>query len=247
MTGPSSPMSLLRMTAGIISQPASGSLSRDHLGPRALRSERVIVSRSSLPLRPDPPVSPAPPDFTSSAYTGGRARQLGLGCERHLPCFGSVLLPHVPSPLRREESQGPIPAGHPVSIAFLNKAVSRLLQHSQHRLPSGPIVSARKSGVRAATARVVARPPVPIRPEDRSPAAEDFYPELSREKVTLPTSRGLLHGTLGVDTVAGLSPAGTLPLQAARFVDGLQGFGFPPPCHPSYGTSGSCPRGSIAH
>ena len=31
------------------------------------------------------------------------------------------------------------------------------------------------------------------------------------------------------------------------FVDGLQGFGFPPPCHPSYGTSGSCPRGTIAH
>src|SRR5207253_2637676 len=26
------------------------------------------------------------------------------------------------------------------------------------------------------------------------------------------------------------------------FVDGLQGFGFPPPCHPSYGVSGSYPR-----
>ena len=67
------------------------------------------MSRSSLPLRPDPPVSPAPPDFTSSAYTGGRARQLGLGCERHLPCFRSVLLPHVPLPLRREEKQVHIP------------------------------------------------------------------------------------------------------------------------------------------
>jgi hypothetical protein len=223
-------------------------LSSNHLGPRALCSERVIVSPSSPLLRPDPPVSPAPPDFPSSlVIQAAFARRSGLGCRRDLPCFGSVLLPHVPSPLRREESQGPIPAGHPVSIAFLNKAMSRLLQHSQHRLPSGPIVSARKSGVRAATARVVARPPVPIRPEDRSPAAEDFYPELSREKVTLPTSRGLLHGTHGVDTVAGLSPAGTLPLQAARFVDGLQGFGFPPPCHPSYGTSGSCPRGSTSH
>src|SRR5881398_3594309 len=39
------------------------------------------------------PVSPAPPDFTSSAYTGGPARQLGLGCERRLPYFGSVFLP----------------------------------------------------------------------------------------------------------------------------------------------------------
>jgi hypothetical protein len=96
------------------------------------------VSRSSLPLRPDPPVSPAPPDFTSSAYTGGRARQLGLGCERHLPCFGSVLLPHVPSPLRREENQGLIPALRPCSRAFPTKTVSRLLQCSRHRLPSGP-------------------------------------------------------------------------------------------------------------
>src|SRR5713101_7279495 len=30
-------------------------------------------------------------------------------------------------------------------------------------------------------------------------------------------------------------------------VDGLQGFGLPPPCHPSYGTSGSCPGGSTSH
>ena len=121
-------MSFLRITAGIISQPASGSLSSDHLGPRALRSERVIVSRSSPLLRPDPPVSPAPPDFTSSAYTGGRARQLGLGCERHLPCFGSAFLPHVPSPLRREESQGLIAALRPCSMAFPTKTVGRLLQ-----------------------------------------------------------------------------------------------------------------------
>src|SRR5262249_60428406 len=28
------------------------------------------------------------------------------------------------------------------------------------------------------------------------------------------------------------------------FVDGLQSLGFPPPCHPSYGASGSCPGGT---
>src|SRR5262249_45139246 len=89
--------------SGITTQ-LSGPLLRRNLHPPGkccyglqLRSERVIVSRSSPPLRPDPPVSPTPPDFTSSAYTGGPARQLGLGCERHLPCFGSVFLPHVPS------------------------------------------------------------------------------------------------------------------------------------------------------
>jgi hypothetical protein len=114
-------------------------LPNNHLGPRALCSERVIVSPSSPLIRPDPPVSSAPPDFPSSlVIQAAFARRSGLGCRRDLPCFGSALLPHVPSPLRREESQGPIPASHPVSIAFLNKALSRLLQHSQHRLPSGP-------------------------------------------------------------------------------------------------------------
>jgi hypothetical protein len=158
-------MSLLRITAGIISQPASGSLSSDHLRPRALRSERVIVSRSSPPLRPDPPVSPAPPDFTSSAYTGGRARRLGLGCERHLPCFGSALPPHVRPPLRREEKQVHIPAesllpwpsphNHGVGsstpdIGFRRDSLSTLLS------------------VRFATARVIACPPGPIRPGETS-------------------------------------------------------------------------------
>src|SRR5437667_380856 len=130
-------MSLLRITAGIISQPASGSPLRPPwpTGP-SLRAGYSV--RSSPPLRPDPPVSPAPPDFTSSAYIGGPARQLGLGCERHLPCFGSVFPPHVPSPLRREENQGPIPALRPCSMAFPTKTVSRLLQCSRHRLPSGP-------------------------------------------------------------------------------------------------------------
>src|SRR5438093_15424 len=187
-------MSLLRITAGIISQPASGSLSSDHLRPGALRSERVIVSRSSPPLRPDPPVSPAPPDFTSSAYTGGRARQLGLGCERHLPCFGSVFLPHVPSPLRREENQGPIPALRPCSMAFPTKTVSRLLQCSRHRLPSGPF------------SRRFFRCSLCYGPRGCSPSWTDptwrdtalrpprtFTRALPR-KVTLPASRISLHG-----------------------------------------------------
>ena len=180
------------------------------------------MSRSSLPLRPDPPVSPAPPDFTSSAYTGGRARQLGLGCERHLPCFGSVLLPHVPSPLRREETQGLIPALRPCSMAFPTKTVSRLLQCSRHRLPSGPFSRRffRCSlcyGPRGCSPSWTD----PTWREHRSPAAEDF--SLTRafpRKVTLPASRILLHGARGRTTVTGLSPVGALPLQAARFGEG---------------------------
>ena len=53
---------LLRSAAGVISRPASGHYS-NHLDPRALRSRRVMLSLPSTLLRPDPPVSAAPPDF----------------------------------------------------------------------------------------------------------------------------------------------------------------------------------------
>lgn len=49
-------------SAGVINQPAPGHYS-DHLDPRALRFERVIMSLPSSLLRPDPPVSTPPPDF----------------------------------------------------------------------------------------------------------------------------------------------------------------------------------------
>src|SRR5437667_8318023 len=189
-------MSLLRITAGIISQPASGSPLRPPwpTGP-SLRAGYSV--RSSPPLRPDPPVSPAPPDFTSSAYTGGPARQLGLGCERHLPCFGSVFLPHVPSPLRREENQGPIPTLRPCSMAFPTKTVSRLLQCSRHRLPSGPF------------SRRFFRCSLCYGPRGCSPSWTDptlrdtalppprTFPRALPRKVTLPASRISLHGAQG--------------------------------------------------
>src|SRR5438034_6829247 len=130
-------MSLLRITAGIISQPASGSPPRPPwpTGP-SLRAGCSVPLISATTARSANLART--PSLHLTAYTGGRARQLGLGCERHLPCFGSVFLPHVPSPLRREENQGPIPTLRPCSMAFPTKTVSRLLQCSRHRLPSGP-------------------------------------------------------------------------------------------------------------
>ena len=178
------------------------------------------MSRSSPPLRPDPPVSPAPPDFTSSAYTGGRARQLGLGCERHLPCFGSVFLPHVPSPLRREENQGPIPTLRPCSMAFPTKTVSRLLQCSRHRLPSGPFSrrffrcslcygprGCSPSWTNPTWRDIALRPP------------RTFYPSFPAEGHP-PRESDIATRRPGADTVTGLSPVGALPLQAARFGEG---------------------------
>jgi len=112
-------------SAGVINQPASGHYS-DHLDPRALCSERVIVSLSSPLLRPDPPISAAPPDFPSTlVIQEAVARRPGLGRRRDLPCFGSALLPRVPSPLRREEKQVHIP-----------------MSPCSHRLPQPSIESA---------------------------------------------------------------------------------------------------------
>lgn len=72
--------------AGILSQPTSEHFG-DHLDPRVLRSERVVLSLSSLLLRPDPRVSTAPPDFPV-VIQRVLARQPGLGCYRDCPCFG---------------------------------------------------------------------------------------------------------------------------------------------------------------
>jgi hypothetical protein len=71
------------------------------------RLRGVMLSHSSSLLRPDPPVSPTPAAFPGSLVIPRVfARHPGLGCQRDLPCFGFVLLPCVPSPLRREEERG---------------------------------------------------------------------------------------------------------------------------------------------
>src|SRR5215813_9780666 len=94
------------MRVGFSAHPASG-LRCNHHDPRVLGSERVLLSRSSSLLRPDPPVSPTPAAFPGSLVIQRVfARRPGLGCPRDLPCFGSSLLLCVPPPLRREEARG---------------------------------------------------------------------------------------------------------------------------------------------
>jgi len=88
------------------SHPGLGS-TRDHPSPRVLRSGRVMLSLPSSLLRLDPPVSLTPAAFPGPLVIPQVcARRPGLGCQRDLPCFGSVFLLCVPSPLRREEGQG---------------------------------------------------------------------------------------------------------------------------------------------
>ena len=153
------------------------------------------MSHSSSLLRPDPPVSPTPAAFPGTLVIPQVfARQPGLGCQRDLPCFGSVLLLCVPSPLRREEVRGaPVSPRYPwpsstehgvgsstsphtsCSEGFANDAaVFALCYGPQSCLPSwtGP------------TWRL-------------PPAAEDFYTRACPRPVTRTPSRVSLHSLPG--------------------------------------------------
>jgi hypothetical protein len=134
----------------------------------------------------------------SLGYTGDLARQLGLGCARVLPCFGSAPLPHVPSPLRREEKQGHIPnesllswpsslpkgvgSSNNPDIGFSRAKVSTLRSVFALLRPAWLLALLDRSDLESPTS---------------SPAAEDFLPELALGKVTLPVSRVSLHGPWG--------------------------------------------------
>ena len=132
---------LLHPQPAFSASPASGHFS-NHLGPRVLCSERVLLSLSSSLLRPDPPVSIAPPAFPRTLVMP----------EAFCPTTWSGLPPRpsllwVSAPSTRAVTStpggeaGPIARDIPASMAFLIRAVSRLLQHSRHRLPSGAHLS----------------------------------------------------------------------------------------------------------
>ena len=158
---------------------------------------------SSLPLRGSPPLI-------------GRvfAIRSRLGSHQEVPCFGSAILPYVPSPVRREENLG-------VSAQVL----PRFLRPSPNTdrigssIPShtgfcGVLLTTLQSSLYA-TARTVACPPVPVRPGGSSPAAEDFYARAFPRKGHPSLESGMATRHPWGDTVAGLSPAGSLPVQAA--------------------------------
>ncbi len=164
MTTPSSrsyPPAYLRLA--ISTSPASGRF-RDHLNPRVLCSERVLLSLPSTLLRPDPPVSATPPDFPGSLVIQKVfALRPDMGCRRDLPCFTAVLLPCVPPPLRREEDWVHT-RFFPSPKDFPEKSTGRLLHLLQLASCAGVVLSTLQCSLDAA-ARMVARSPVPVRPE----------------------------------------------------------------------------------
>ena len=137
-----------------------------------------------------------------------------LGRHQEVPCFRAAILPYVPSPVRREENLG-------VSAQVLPKF--HRPSPNTDRIGSSTIPTPASVGYwfttlqssLYATARTVACPPVPVRPGGDPPAAEDFYARAFPRRGHPPPESGMTTRHPWGDTVTGLSPAGSLPLQAA--------------------------------
>jgi hypothetical protein len=174
--------------------PASG-LRHDHHSPRVLGSEWVVLSHSSSLLRPDPPVSPTPAAFPGSLVIPQVfARQPGLGCPRDLPCFGSMLLPYVPSPLRREEERGtPVSPRYPWPSSTEHGVGSSAVP--RHQFPSR--VCSRRCSVRFRLRPAKLLVLLDGSDLENPPAAEDLYTRACPRPVTQTPSRVSLHSPPG--------------------------------------------------
>jgi hypothetical protein len=95
------------------------------------------VSRSSPPLRPDPPVSSAPLTSPLRLIQEAVPDNLVWAANDTFPALVCAPSPRAVTSTPGGES-GPFPALRPCSMAFPTKTVGRLLQCSRHRLPSGP-------------------------------------------------------------------------------------------------------------
>ena len=173
-------------------------------------STRIIATTTrSAPLDDSLPLHGSPP-LIGSVF----AMRSRLGCHQEVPCFGSAILPYVPSPIRREEDSGVLsqifPDSHRPSPELDRVGSSSCLDTGFCR---GGVTTLQSS--LHATARMVARPPVSVRPGDSSPAAEDFYARAFPKKGHPFLESGITTRHPWEDTVTGLAPAGSLPFQAA--------------------------------
>ena len=174
--------------------PASGHR-HNHHSPRVPGSERIVLSRSSSLLRPAPPVSPTPAAFPGSLVIPQVfARHPALSCQRDLPCFGSVLLPYVPSPLRREEERGtPVSPRYPWPSSTEHEVGSSLSPHisSGEGFAYDAAVFAARYGPQSCW------PSWAGPTSSAARAAEDVYIRACPRPVTRTPSRGSLHSPPG--------------------------------------------------
>ena len=170
---------------------------RDHLGPRALCSERVMVSRSSLPLRPDPPVSTTPPDFPSSVIQEALPDNLVWAASDTFPALGQYSF-HTCRHLYAGRRSRP----YPRTATLLHGLPHQNSESAPPMFPTSASVGALLSTLLPVfallrPARLLALLDRSDLERHRSPAAEDFSTRAFPRKVTLPASRVSLHGARG--------------------------------------------------
>lgn len=149
------------------------------------------------------PIRPTPVHRLTS-HSGYRAGPCHYGRDRSGSLLWFGLCPHVPSPMRRREtcvlapdsSASPRPSPRP-HFGSAPSCVPTLASVG---------VIYRRCSVRSATARVVARPPVPVRPGAPLRPPRTLTPELAR--TGSPSMRvGHDYAAPSGDTAAGLPPA----------------------------------------
>jgi hypothetical protein len=198
LTWPSSLMSLLRTPPALVRyRPASGSLSSDHLGPRALRSGRVMLS---LPSTLSGPIRQSRPHPLTSQehwlYRRSSPDDLVWAAIETFPALGQCSF-HTCRHLyagRRSRSISPM---SPCSRRLPHQTSESAPPQSRPRLLSGGISTLPPVFALLRPARLLALLDRSDLGRHRSPAAEDFLPELSLGKVALPASRVSLYGTRG--------------------------------------------------
>src|SRR2546427_6031565 len=213
-------MSLLRITAGIISQPASGSLHRPPwpTGPS-------LQAGYSVPLISATTVRSASLARTPWLHLIGLYRRPCPTTWSGLRTTPSLLWVSVPSTRAVTSTPGGESGPYPRPATLLHGLPHQNSESAPPMFPTSASVGALLSTLlpvfALATARAVARPPGPIRPGETSLSGRRglFYPSFPAEGHPSRES-DIATRRPGTDTVTGLSPVGALPLQAARFGEG---------------------------
>ena len=160
-----------------------------------LRKGYVVPSLHAI--RPDPPVSTAPPDFPRTlVIQEALPDDLVWAASETFPALGQCSF-HTCRHLyagRRSRSISPM---SPCSRRLPHQTSESAPPQSRPRLLSGGISTLPPVFALLRPARLLALLDRSDLERHRSPAAEDFLPELSLGKVALPASRVSLYGTRG--------------------------------------------------
>src|SRR2546427_3226082 len=212
-------MSLLRITAGIISQPASGSLHRPPwpTGPS-------LQAGYSVPLPPATTVRSASLARTPWLHLIGLYRRPCPTTWSGLRTTPSLLWVSVPCTRAVTSTPGGESGPYPRPATLLHGLPHQNSESAPPMFPTSASVGALLSTLLPMfallrPARLLALLDRSDLERHRSPAAEDFYPSSPAEGHP-PRESDIATRRPGADTVTGLSPVGALPLQAARFGEG---------------------------